>query len=370
MAKKRYKKYRRRVGGNRAWGNALGGYRTQARVDGQFASGKGGNRKSASARRAEGYRKKQAKDRKRRNRRNATVGAAVGATIVVGAGAYAISQRNKKSSATNNVQMKSFRSVKRRPKKIVPVSVPKPVQTVGKTSLGRKDLPKRPVPPKSVVEKARDIQGMRAASNERMGTFKYRGNKGEWRDPNNKNKQHGTLKPGSQTNGSQDIFTGVMPRATGRLTAPDANALNAAMEDFAKSQGIQLGVTARKTVRRTPKMTKGQLAGALRKDRARHSQRALNNGRALWHGVQTGQIKTVPGTGSIKGMAGKKALANGQDLFYHGPGSHSRIGMSGSHAANRAIQNGEKMFDALYYVRGKKQYAYLAAKKRKNPKKY
>ncbi|UJQ86336.1 hypothetical protein WOJTEK_7 [Gordonia phage Wojtek] len=318
MAKrKRYKRYRTRRGG--AWGNALGGYKSQARVDGQFARGKGGNRKSASARRAEGYRKKQAKDRKRRQKRNATIGAAVGATIIAGAGAYAISQRNKKSSATNNVQMKSFRSVKRRPKKIVPVSVPKPVQTVGKTSLGRKDLPKRPVQPKSVVEKARDIQGMRAASNERMGTFKYRGSKAEWHDPNNKNKRHGTLKPGAQTNGSQDIFTGVMPRSTGRLLAPDAHALNAAMEDFAKSQGIQLGVTARKTVRRTPKMTKGQLAGALRKDRARHSQRALNNGRALWHGVQTGQIKTVPGTGSIKNLAGNSAagyaLRNGANLY-------------------------------------------------------
>ncbi|QFG12321.1 hypothetical protein HWC69_gp008 [Gordonia phage Ranch] len=320
MAKKRYKKYRRRVGGNRAWGNALGGYRTQARVDGQFASGKGGNRKSASARRAEGYRKKQAKDRKRRNRRNATVGAAVGATIVVGAGAYAVHKsRQSKASATNGVQMKTFRSVQRRPKKIVPVSVPKPVPTVGKTSMGRKDLPKRPVPPKSIVEQARDIQGQRAASNERMGTFKYRGNKGEWRDPNNKNKQHGTLKPGSQTNGSQDIFTGVMPRSTGRLRAPDANALNAAMEDFAKSQGIQVGVTVNKSIRRTPKMTKGQLAGALRKDRARHSQRALNNGRALWHGVQTGQIKTVPGTGSIKSLAGNSAagyaLRNGANLY-------------------------------------------------------
>ncbi|UVF61716.1 hypothetical protein SEA_NOVASHARKS_7 [Gordonia phage NovaSharks] len=369
MAKKRYKKYRRRVGGNRAWGNALGGYRTQARVDGQFASGKGGNRKSASARRAEGYRKKLAKERKRRNRRNATVGAAVGATIVVGAGAYAVHKsRQSKASATNGVQMKTFRSVKRRPKKIV--ATPKAVPTVGKTSMGRKDLPKKPIPPKSIVEQARYIQGQRAASNERMGTFKYRGSKQEWRDPNNKNKKHGTLKPGAVTNGSQDIFTGVIPRATGRLRAPDANALNAAMEDFAKSQGIQLGVTVRKSVRRTPRMTKGQLAGALRKDRQRHVERAINNGRALWHGVQTGQIKTVPGTGSVKGLAGKKALANGQDLFYHGPGSQSRIGMSGSHAANRAIQNGEKMFDALYYVRGKKKYAYLAAKKRKNPKKY
>ncbi|UJQ86702.1 hypothetical protein SEA_JALEBI_9 [Gordonia phage Jalebi] len=318
MAKKRYKKYRRRVGGNRAWGNALGGYRTQARVDGQFASGKGGNRKSASARRAEGYRKKQAKDRKRRNRRNATVGAAVGATIVVGAGAYAVHKsRQSKASATNGVQMKTFRSVKRRPKKIVPT--PKAVPTVGKTSMGRKDLPKKPIPPKSVVEKARDIQGMRAASNERMGTFKYRGSKAEWHDPNNKNKRHGTLKPGAQTNGSQDIFTGVMPRSTGRLLAPDAHALNAAMEDFAKSQGIQVGVTTSRSVRRTPKMTKGQLAGALRKDRQRHVERAINNGRALWHGVQTGQIKTVPGTGSIHHLAGNSAagyaLRNGANLY-------------------------------------------------------
>ncbi|QFG10552.1 hypothetical protein HWC68_gp09 [Gordonia phage Gibbin] len=344
MAKKRYKKYRRRVGGNRAWGNALGGYRTQARVDGQFASGKGGNRKSASARRAEGYRKKQAKDRKRRNRRNATVGAAVGATIVVGAGAYAVHKsRQSKASATNGVQMKTFRSVQRRPKKIVPVSVPKPVPTVGKTSMGRKDLPKRPVPPKSIVEQARHIQGQRAASNERIGTFKYRGSKQEWRDPNNKNKRHGTLKPGAQTNGSQDIFTGVMPRATGRLTAPDANALNAAMEDFAKSQGIQLGVTARKTVRRTPKMTKGQLAGALRKDRARHRNAALANSKVLWHGVQTGQVKTVPGTALKKDGKIKSPYGTYSASYY-------------------ALRNGSALYDAHYTQKGT-----LRARRKKIP---
>ncbi|QXO13664.1 hypothetical protein SEA_DUMPTRUCK_7 [Gordonia phage DumpTruck] len=302
MAKK-YRKYTRR-GRGRAWGNALGGYRSQSRVDGQFASGKGGNRKSAKARRAEGYRKKKAKDRKRRNR-NVAIGAAVGATLIVGAGAYAHSRQ--KSSPTNGVQMKTMRPVKRRPKSVIPSS-PKVVTGVTRQAVKKVERPAKPINPKSVVQQAREIQGQRANARERMSTYRYSGDKGVWRDEHNRSTKFGTLKPGAKTNGSQDIFTGAMPRATGRLKITDTNALNAAMEDYAASQGIQLGTTTSKSVRRTPRMTKGQLAGALRKDRARHSQRALNNGRALWHGVQTGQIKTVPGAGSL-------AVLNGQKLW-------------------------------------------------------
>ncbi len=116
MAKRR--KYRRKGIPGKAWGNALGGYRTQRRRDGKFAGGKGPSTKS---RQYSGYQQKLAKDasarkaKRRKRARNTAIGIAAFGAVAGGAVLAHNQHQAKKNALPKGTVLRNMTSAHRRP---------------------------------------------------------------------------------------------------------------------------------------------------------------------------------------------------------------------------------------------------------------
>ena len=205
MARRRRSRPRVPTGRGKAWGNALGGYKSQRRINGEFASGKGPSlkRQTAKSRRAEGYRKKLANDRRARNRRNTRNGA-IGAVVVgaaLGGAVYAHQTNQTKKRGPDRVVIKSFLPPAR-----------------------RRHGPRR-----------HTIPGQVAPRGKPRHTGSYRGREIKWTDPMNKSKKFGTLRRGKISNGSPEIWTK-------GIKVPGSGGRRASTVIGVSSKNVQMGV--------------------------------------------------------------------------------------------------------------------------------
>lgn len=202
-----------RGGPGKPWGNALGGYKKQRRVGGQFASGSGPSMPkvgSAKARRAEGFKKKKAADskaRRKKNTRNSVIGAVVIGAAAGGA-AVAIHHQRSKSKGPDRIQLSPtfFKKIHRR-------KGPRP-----------KTIPNRP---KGKVR--------------HRNTGPYKGREIKWVDPANKSLKFGTLRRGKISNGSPEIWTkGIKVSGAGGRRASTVIGVS--------SKSVQMGAIKSKSV--------------------------------------------------------------------------------------------------------------------------